>query len=100
MREQERSPAGVRRIAPRGTITRRRVGVLTFNGPRTRSERGLARALNVGANERRHLLEAARGIVDDHGASLVVSPDSGLKELVLFSREDEKDRARDAVIDR
>jgi hypothetical protein len=56
--------------------------------------------LSVGANEGGHLLEAARGIVDDHGASLVVSPDSGLKELVLFSREDEKERARDAVIDR
>ena len=56
--------------------------------------------LSVGANEGGHLLEAARGIVDDHGASLVVSPDSGLKELVLFCREDEKERARDAVIDR
>src|SRR5215210_1124447 len=55
--------------------------------------------LSVGAEEGGHLLEAARGIVDDHGASLVVSPDSGLKELVLFSREDDEERARDAVID-
>jgi hypothetical protein len=55
--------------------------------------------LSVGADEGGYLLEAARGIVDDRRASLVVSPDSGLKELVLFSREDEKERARDAVID-
>ena len=55
--------------------------------------------LSVRADEGGPLLEAARGIVDDHGASLVASPDSGLKELVLFSREDEEERARDAVID-
>jgi hypothetical protein len=36
---------------------------------------------------------------DERGASLVVSPDSRLKELVLYSRKDEEERARDAVID-
>src|SRR5687768_16744127 len=55
--------------------------------------------LSVRADESGPLLEAARGIVDDHGASLVTSPESGLKELVLFSREYEDERARDAVID-
>ena len=55
--------------------------------------------LSVHADEGGRLLEAARGIVDDHGASLVVSPDSQLKELVLFAREDDEERARDAVID-
>jgi hypothetical protein len=55
--------------------------------------------LSMGADEGGYLLEAARGIVAERGASLVVSPDSDLKELVLFSREDEEERARDAVID-
>ena len=55
--------------------------------------------LSVHADDGGRLLEAARGIVDDHGASLVVSPDSQLKELVLFAREDDEERARDAVID-
>jgi len=55
--------------------------------------------LSVGADEGSRLLAVANGIVDERGASLVVSPDSHLKELVLFSREDEEERARDAVID-
>jgi hypothetical protein len=53
--------------------------------------------LSVSDVEGGDLLAAARGIVE-HGASLVVSPNSDLKELVLFSREDEEERARDAVI--
>jgi hypothetical protein len=55
--------------------------------------------LSVRADEGGRLLEAAPGIVDDHGASLVVSPNSRLKELVLFAREDDAERARGAVID-
>ena len=54
--------------------------------------------LSVSAQEGGYLLEAARGIVEQ-GASLVVSADSELKELVLFSREDDADRARDGAID-
>jgi hypothetical protein len=41
--------------------------------------------LSVRADESARLLEATRGIVDDRGASLVASRESGLKELVLFS---------------
>ena len=35
----------------------------------------------------------------EHGASLVVSAESELKELVLFSREDDEERAREAALD-
>jgi hypothetical protein len=63
------------------------------------SSKGWYVHLSVEADEGRQLLDAARGIVDDHGASLVVSPESRLRELVLFSREDDANRARDAVID-
>jgi hypothetical protein len=55
--------------------------------------------LSVSDDEGGELLAAARGIVDQHGASLVASLNSDVKELVLFSREDEEERARDAVID-
>lgn len=55
--------------------------------------------LSVSDNERRMLLAVAPGVLDEHGASLVASPNSDLKELVLFSREDESERARVAVID-
>jgi hypothetical protein len=55
--------------------------------------------LSVSDDEGGALLAAAAGIVDERGASLVGSPDSDLKELLLFSREDEAERARDAVID-
>jgi HEPN domain-containing protein len=54
--------------------------------------------LSVSADEGADLLKAAPGIVE-HGASLVVSPGSELKELVLFSREDDEDRAREAASD-
>jgi hypothetical protein len=55
--------------------------------------------VSVSDDEGGALLAAAAGIVDERGASLVGSPDSDLKELLLFSREDEAERARDAVID-
>src|SRR6266508_4111638 len=55
--------------------------------------------LSVSAQEGGALLEAAPAIVEEHGASLIASADSELKELVLFSRENDEDRARDAVID-
>jgi HEPN domain-containing protein len=54
--------------------------------------------LSVSAQEGGDLLDAARGVAE-RGASLVVSADSELKELVLFSREKDADRARDAAID-
>jgi HEPN domain-containing protein len=54
--------------------------------------------LSVSAEEGADLLKAAPGIVE-YGASLVVSPTSELKELVLFSREDDEDRAREAAVD-
>lgn len=54
--------------------------------------------LSVSADEGRALLEATRGLVE-RGASLVMSPDGDIQELVLFSREDAEDRARQAVID-
>ena len=54
--------------------------------------------LSVSAAEGRELLEATRGLVE-RGASLVMSPDGDVQELVLFSREDAEDRARQAVID-
>ena len=55
--------------------------------------------LSISAQEGSALLEAAPGIVEQR-ASLVASADSELNELVLFSRETDADRARDAVIDR
>jgi hypothetical protein len=55
--------------------------------------------LSVSDDEAADLLAAAGGIVDEHRASLVTSPSSDLTELMLFSREDEDERARDAVID-
>jgi hypothetical protein len=55
--------------------------------------------LSVSDDEAGDLLTASAGIVDERGASLVASPNSELKELVLHTREDEKERARDAVID-
>jgi HEPN domain-containing protein len=54
--------------------------------------------LSVSAEEDADLLKAAPGILE-HGASLVVSPKSELKELVLFSREDDEHRAREAALD-
>jgi hypothetical protein len=54
--------------------------------------------LSGSAQEGGDLLEAA-AIVEEQGASLIVSADSELKELVLFSRENDVDRARDAAID-
>jgi hypothetical protein len=54
--------------------------------------------LSVSAQEGQQLLAAVFGIVEG-GASLIASADSELKELVLFSREADPDRARDAVID-
>jgi hypothetical protein len=55
--------------------------------------------LSVSAQEGGHLLEAASASGVEQGASLIVSADSELKELVLFSRENDADRARDAVTD-
>lgn len=55
--------------------------------------------LSVSAQEGGDLLDAAPAIVEEQGASLIASANSELKELVLFSREDDEDRARDAVID-
>jgi hypothetical protein len=52
--------------------------------------------LSVSAQEGGDLLEAAPAIVEEQGASLIGSADSELKELVLFSREADEDRARDA----
>jgi hypothetical protein len=54
--------------------------------------------LSVSTAEGSDLLKAAPGIVE-HGASLVVSPRSELKELVLFSREGDEERAREAALD-
>jgi hypothetical protein len=54
--------------------------------------------LSVSPDEGRELLEATRGLVEG-AASLVVSPDGDVQELVLFSREDAEERARQAVID-
>jgi hypothetical protein len=53
----------------------------------------------VPAEEGTDLLEATRGLVEGDEASLINSADCELQELVLFSREDEPDRARDAVLD-
>ena len=55
--------------------------------------------LSISVQEGSALLEAAPEIVEQ-GASLVASAGSELNELVLFSREIDVDRARDAVIDR
>jgi hypothetical protein len=54
--------------------------------------------LSVSAQEGQQLLAAVVGIVEG-GASLIASANSELKELVLFSREADPDRARDAVTD-
>jgi len=54
--------------------------------------------VSVSADERGRLLEVTRGLVEG-GASLVVSPDGDVQELVLFSREDDEGRARQAAID-
>jgi hypothetical protein len=55
--------------------------------------------LSVSAQEGRVLLEAVQTISATGGAALIASADSELKELVLFSRENDAERARDAVID-
>jgi hypothetical protein len=55
--------------------------------------------LSVSDAEGRALLAAAGTIAGERGASLVVSPSSDLRELVLFSREDEEERARDEVVE-
>jgi hypothetical protein len=55
--------------------------------------------LSVSAQEGGALLEAAAAIAAEQGASLIASADSELNELMLFSREDDQQRAREAVID-
>ncbi len=55
--------------------------------------------LSVSAREGGDLLEAVQAIRAERGASLIASAHSELKELVLFSRENDAERARDAVID-
>ena len=66
--------------------------------PRHESE-GWHVHLSVSAHEGGVLLEAVQAISAERGASLIASMDSELKELVLISRENEAEHARDAVID-
>ena len=54
--------------------------------------------LSIRADEGRELLEATRGLVEG-GASFVMFPDGDFEQLVLFSRENAEERARQAVID-
>ena len=54
--------------------------------------------LSVSAQEGQQLLAEVPGIAEG-GATLIASADSELKALVLFAREADPDRARDAVID-
>jgi hypothetical protein len=55
--------------------------------------------LSVSAQEGSSLLEAASAIRVERGASLITSPDFERKQLILFSRENGMERARDAGID-
>ena len=55
--------------------------------------------LSVSADDGQALLGIVPQNFGEHGASLVASAGSELKELVLFSRESDGARARDAVVD-